>query len=109
MIIIRILLNVLPEKQLEVRQTLLALIESGSKEPGCLAYSVFCNIQDPNSFCLHQKWKTREELDQHIRSNRFGVLLGTRTLLSKPPNVKIHTVSKTQGMEAIHAVRNKPS
>ncbi len=107
MIIVRIILTVLPEKQLEVRQTLLALVVSGGKEPGCLDYSVFCNIQDKNNFCLHQKWKTREDLDQHIRSHRFGVLLGTKTLLSKPPSIQIHTVSQTQGMEAIHAVRNK--
>ena len=108
MIIVRIILNVLPEKQLEVRQTLQALFASGGKEPGCLDYSVFGNIQDQNLFGLHQEWKTREDLDQHIRSHRFGVLLGTKTLLSKPPSIQIHTVSQTQGMEAIHAVRNKP-
>lgn len=108
MIIVKITLNVLPAKQLEVRQTLLGLIESGVKEPGCLGYSVSINIQDQNCVGLHQEWKTREDLDRHIRSHRFGVLLGTRTLLSKPPDIRIHTVSKTQGMEAIHAVRNKP-
>jgi quinol monooxygenase YgiN len=107
MIIVRIILDVLPEKQLEVRQTLLALVKSGGKEPGCLEYFVFGNIQDQNRFGLHQEWKTRDDLDQHIRSHRFGVLLGTRTLLSKPPSIKIHTVSQTQGIEAIHAVRNK--
>jgi quinol monooxygenase YgiN len=108
MIIVRIILDVLPEKQLEVRQTLLALVESGGKEPGCLAYSIFGDIQGQNHFGLHQEWKTREDLDQHIRSHRFGVLLGTRTLLSKPPHIQIHTVSHTQGIEAIHAVRSKP-
>ena len=32
MIIVRIILDVLPEKQLEVRQTLLALVKSGRSE-----------------------------------------------------------------------------
>ena len=107
MIVVRIILNVLPEKQLEVMQTLLSLIKSAGKESGCRGYSVFCNIEDKNCFSLHQEWETREDLDQHIRSHRFGVLLGTKTLLSEPPKIQIYTVSKTQGMEAIHAVRKK--
>ena len=49
---------------------------------------------------------TREDMDQHIRSDRFGVLLGTKTLLSEPPKIQIHTVSQSEGMEAIHAARD---
>ena len=107
MIVVRITMNVLPEKQLEVTQTLLSMIASTGKETGCLSYAVFCDIEDKNRFSLLEEWETREDMDQHIRSNRFGVLLGTKTLLSEPPKIQIHTVSQSEGMEAIHAARNK--
>ena len=52
MIIVRITMNVLPEKQLEVTQTLLSMIEPTEKEAGCLNYSVFCDIENKNRFNL---------------------------------------------------------
>jgi quinol monooxygenase YgiN len=107
MIIVRITMNVLPEKQLEVMQTLLSMIEPTGKEAGCLSYAVFCDIEDKSLFSLLEEWETREDLDHHIMSQRFGVLLGTKTLLCEPPKIQIHTVSQSEGMEAIHAARNK--
>ena len=107
MIIVRITMNVLPEKHLEVMQTLLSMIEPTGKEAGCLSYAVFCDIEDKSLFSLLEEWETREDLDHHIMSQRFGVLLGTKTLLCEPPKIQIHTVSLSEGMEAIHAARNK--
>lgn len=107
MIVVRIILNVLPDKQLEVTQTLISLIEPVCREKGCKDCSVLCDIQDKNHLCLIQEWQTREDLDLHIKSHRFGVLLGTKPLLSKPLNIQIYTVSHLQGMAAIEAVRTQ--
>ena len=105
MIVVRITMKVLPEKQLEVTQTLLSMIEPTGKEAGCLSYAVFCDIEDKNRFSLLEEWETREDMDHHIKSHRFGVLLGTKALLSEPPKIQIHTVSQSEGMETIHEVR----
>ena len=107
MIIVRITMDVIPEKHLELTQTLLSMIEPAEKEAGCLSYAVFCDIEDKNRFSLLEEWKTREDLDRHIKSNRFGVLLGSKSLLCEPPKIQINTVSQSEGMEAIDAVRNK--
>ena len=107
MIIVRITINVRPENQLEVMQTLLSMIEPTGKEAGCLSCAVFYDIKDQNRFNLLEEWKTRDDLDHHIRSHRFGVLLGSKTLLCEPPKIQINTVSQSEGMEAIDAVRRK--
>jgi quinol monooxygenase YgiN len=109
MIIVRITMNVLPEKQLEVMQTLLSMIEPTGKEAGCLSYAAFCGIEDKSLFSLLEEWETRQDLDRHLKSHRFGVLLGTKTLLCEPPKIQIHTISQSEGMEAIHAARDKRS
>jgi len=107
MIAVRITLDVLPEKQLELIQTLFSLIKPVGKEHGCKIYKVYRDIKDENNFCLFEEWETREDLEQHIKTLRFKVLLGTKTLLRKPPEIRIYTVSRTQGMEAVTAIRTK--
>ena len=107
MVIVKIALNALPEKQKEVIQTLLSMIESTVKERGCLSHRIFRDLEDENAFSLIDEWKTREDLEQHLRSAKFGVLLGTKSLLCEPPNIQIHTVSDSEGMAAVNAARNK--
>jgi len=106
MIVFRITMNVIPGKQLEMMQTLISMIEPTEKEEGCISYGIFCDIKDKNRFCLLEEWKTRKDLDHHIASHRFGVLLGTKTLLRESLEIQICTVSRSEGMDAIHKVRN---
>jgi len=109
MIIVRIIMNSLMEKRTEVIQTLLSMIEPTENGRGCLSCHVLRDVEDQNVFSLIQEWETREDLDNHIRSDRFSVLLGTKSLLCEPQQIEIHTVSKSEGMEIIHATRNKRS
>ena len=107
MIIVRITMNTLLEKRTEVMQTLLSMIESTENERGCLSFQAFRDIEDKNGFDLIAKWETREDLDRYIRSDRFSVLLGTKSLLCEAPQIEIHTVSHSEGMETVKAARAK--
>jgi quinol monooxygenase YgiN len=107
MIIVKLTMNVHPEKQKEVMQTLLSMNETVGKEKGCLCHEVFRDIEDKTVFNLIEEWETREDLDRHILSERFSVLLGTKSLLAKPLEMKIHTVSHSEGTDAINALRGK--
>ena len=101
MIILRITMNALPEKQKELMQTLLSMIEPTERERGCLSYEVFCDIRDKNVFSLIETWESREHLHLHLNSVRFGVLLGTKSLLCEPLKVQIYTVLHSEKMETI--------
>ncbi|MBN2060543.1 MAG: antibiotic biosynthesis monooxygenase [Deltaproteobacteria bacterium] len=107
MIMVRIIMNVLPQKQKELMQTLLSMIDTAGKEKGCLSYDVFCDIDGKTVYNLIEEWETREDVDNHIRSERFSVLLGTRSLLARPLEMKIHTVSHSEGDEVVIALRGK--
>lgn len=107
MILIRKIMNVVPEKRKEVMQTLLSIIGSQKECGGCLGYSVSCDIEDVNVFNLISEWKTRKDLDRHMKSDRFSVLLGTKSLLCEPMSIRIFTVAATEGMEAVYAARKK--
>lgn len=105
MIILRITMNALPEKQKEVMQTLLSMIEPTAKERGCLSYEAFCDIRDPNVFTLLEAWENREDLQDHLNSDKFGVLLGTKGLLREPQKIQIYAVSHSEETEAVRAAR----
>jgi len=107
MIIVKITMTARPEKRKEVMQTLLSMVEPTLKEKGCLSYQVFQDIEDENLFSLIKEWKTREDLDRHLRTDRFGVLLGTRILLNEQQSIQIHTISHSEGIESVHAARGK--
>jgi quinol monooxygenase YgiN len=106
-IIVKITMNALIEKRTEVMQTLLSMIEPTENERGCLMSLGFRDIEDKNGFGLIAAWETREDLDHYIRSDRFSVLLGTKSLLCEPPQIEIHTVSHSEGMETVNAARRK--
>ena len=107
MIIVRITMNALMEKRTEVMQTLFSMIEPTEGERGCLSCHVFRDIEDKNDFDLVLEWETREDLDHYIRSDRFSVLLGTKSLLCEPLQIQIFTVSDSEGIEAVNSVRKK--
>jgi quinol monooxygenase YgiN len=107
MIIVRITMNALLEKRTEVMQTLLSMIEPTENEKGCLSFHAFRDIEDKNCFELIAEWKTRKDLDHYFRSNRFSVLLGTKSLLCEPPQIEINTISHSEGKEAFDAIRSK--
>jgi len=100
-------MNVLPEKQKEVLQTLLSLIESSEKEVGCLNYDVFSDVEDKNVFNVISEWENRQHLDNHINSNRFSVLLGTKSLLCKPLKIQILTFTDCEGLTTVNSVTKK--
>jgi len=107
MIIVRITMTARPEKRKEVMQTLLSMVEPTLQERGCLSYQVFQDVDDENVFSMIKEWETREDLDRHMRSDRFGVLFGTKILLIGQQNIQIHTISHSEGMETVHAARGK--
>jgi len=106
-IIVRITMNALIEKRTEVMQTLLSMIEPIENVRGCLSCHVFRDIEEKNVFSLIEEWETREDLDDHIKSDRFSVLLGTKSLLCEPLKIQIFTVSDSEGIEAVNSARKK--
>ena len=106
-IIVRLTMNAFLDKQTEIMQTLLSMIEPIENERGCLSCHVLRTMEDKNVFSMITEWKNREDLDDHIKSDRFSVLLGTKSLLCEPQQIEIHTVSHSEGMETVNIARGK--
>ena len=108
MIIMRITMTALIEKQKEMLQTLQSMIRPHSYDPGCLKVRVYRDLEKENELILMSEWKTRSALKKYMMSDRFSALLGTKSLLAKPMDMEILTVSHMEGMETMDALRHKP-
>jgi quinol monooxygenase YgiN len=107
MIIVKTILSAHPEKQKEVMQTLLSMIEPPANGNGLLSYGIYHNIDDATVFELISEWENRRHVNVHLSSDRFGVLLGTRSLLCQPIDIQILTVTNVEGMDAVRKARSK--
>jgi len=105
MVIALIKLNARSEKCLELKQSLLAMIEPTRKLAGCLSYNIYQDVENDNDFSLIQIWQTRDDLDDYVRSDLFTVLIGIRYLLSRPSEISVNEVTHSSYWEDAEAVR----
>ena len=96
MVIVFIKMRSLPEKCLELKQTLKGLVVSARNEKGCLNYDLFQDVENENSFCLVEQWESRKDLDGHLQSNTFAVIKGTRSLLSIEADIRTYEASHSE-------------
>ena len=60
------------------------------------------NAEDENVFLLLETWEDRKALDDHLKSIRFTILWGVKSLLSRPPEIMMHTFSQSSKLEAVN-------
>lgn len=107
MILAIIDMTVIPAKRKELLQTVQALVQTICREKGCIKCAACQDLEDENTFCMIQCWKSQKELDHYLQSDLFDVLLGTKNFLSKPWDINFNTVSSTTGIEAVKKARGK--
>jgi len=93
------------EKLKEVLQTVKAILAPIRRERGCISCNCYVDVEDENVLFFEEEWKAREDLENHLRSEHFGVLNGAMRLLRVEPDIRFNTIASTAGPEAIKTAR----
>jgi quinol monooxygenase YgiN len=93
------------EKRKEVLQTVKAILGPIRRERGCISCNCYVDVEDENVLFFEEEWKTNEDLENHLRSDYFGVLNGAMRMLRVEPDIRFNTIASTAGPEAIKAAR----
>ena len=93
------------EKKKEILQTVKAILGPIRRERGCVSCNCYVDLEDDSVLFFEEEWKTREDLDNHLRSDYFGVLSGAMSLLHVKPDIRFNTIAPIAGVEAIKAAR----
>ena len=97
MILVIIRMKVVPEKRMELSQAITSLIGPIRTEKGCLRCDFCRSMEDENELHILEEWNTRENLNRHLKSDRFRVLRGAMKLLQEPCEMVSHNVAAGKG------------
>ena len=74
-------------------------------QPGCISCRLYQDLDEPDAVFLVEEWESREKLDRHFNSEQCRIILSLMEAADQLPEIKINTVSKMEGLEAIEASR----
>jgi quinol monooxygenase YgiN len=78
-----ILVNVPRDKRQEFLQTCELLGDASCRDSACLRQTLFENVTQLNQFLWVEHWNDATLMDAHLKSGRFGVLLGAIAVLGE--------------------------
>ena len=102
--IVTLRMTVRPGRRNDLAETIRGMLEPTRVERGCISYCLYEDIENKNTFVLVEEWKTRDDLEKHVRTDNYRRLLVLMDLLSEPPQLQFNTVSQTAGMELLSTV-----
>jgi len=94
-----------PGKHKEILQTFKAILGPIRREQGCISCNCYVDAESENIIFFKEEWRNGEDLDTHLRSVHFGVLIGAMKLLNQEPDIRFNTIAATTGAETIKAAR----
>jgi quinol monooxygenase YgiN len=101
---------VAPEgKREEILDVLLCLKGPSEVTKGCRACRILQDAEDERVLTYQVQWDMQEELEQHLRSERFRRLLPYIEMSIEPPEVTFSTIDQVRGIEFLVAVLNPPA
>ena len=89
------------EKRGEAIEVLLSLKEPTEASKGCLGCRILQDVDDQYALTCVEYWETLEDLEQHIRSERFRRLLPYIDMSVEPPEVEFDLIDKIHGIEFV--------
>jgi quinol monooxygenase YgiN len=95
-----------PPSRRELVQALVGWAEAVRHAPGVRQASVSEDVELEAAFELRAEWDTEEALEEHLRSDVFGVLVGAAEVLSLSVRVSVARVADEYGMDVIKKRRD---
>ena len=96
---LEIICHILPHKQTEFIQAVNDLCDRDLKQKTELYLSIYQDLFDKNCFCYLEEWDNRKNLDEHIQSERFEMLIGAMKVLGEIQSAEIHEFENAQQLE----------
>jgi quinol monooxygenase YgiN len=95
----------LPAARRELLQALVSWAGIVRGEAGMLASSVYEDVEGSGTFRVEAEWTNATSLEDHFRSDDFGVLLGALELLAMPIRLTVTSTAEEYGTEPLPPIR----
>ena len=90
MLVVRVLVQVKPENRDQFITISTPLIAQTNAEPGCLFYSCYQDLADPNKFLFYEEYENQSAIDYHNQTeHRIRWWNAVQAVLAVPMEAKI--------------------
>jgi len=80
-----------PETRAELLAILAAQVAPTRAEPGCINYDFHVDAKDPCVFMFYENWRSKADLDAHLKMPHLKPLLGrVDELLARPVEITFY-------------------
>jgi len=94
-----------PLRIAEMVQALRMLLRAVRAEKGFIAGRLCLEVDDANTILYEERWQTRKDFEDQLRSSRYTRLLALMESAAEQPSLEFHFVSETRGLEYVAAIR----
>src|SRR5262245_26497626 len=74
-------------------------------DAGCISCQLSSDLGDPDVLRYVERWTSETQLRDQIQSKRFDTLIALMEASAEPPRLEIELVTRSYGLEYVHAVR----
>ena len=92
------------DKREEILDVLLCLKGPAEVSRGCRTCQILQDVEDDRVLIYLVRWDTQEEVEEHLRTERFRRLLPYIEMSVEPPEVDFSTIDQVRGIEFLIAV-----
>jgi len=93
------------EKQDEALEILRSTIEQAQFEPGCVNCRIYRDTEDGRAVMLEELWMSEEDMQQHLRSDKYRNVLLVVEMAVEPPEIRFDIITHSVGVERIEQAR----
>ncbi|WP_161604778.1 putative quinol monooxygenase [Roseiconus nitratireducens] len=90
-----------PDKRDEILRVFSGMSGPTEVTKGCRRCRVLCDVNNDDAIIYWVQWDTREELEDHLRSERFRKLIPYIEMSLEPPEVEISQLDVIGGIEIV--------
>ncbi len=84
------------------------LMGHATARAGCAGFTLCQDATNQEALTICDRWVTREDLDEHIRSAEYRLLLAVIDLSVTPPEISFDDLTHLGGLDVIQAIRAPP-
>jgi quinol monooxygenase YgiN len=95
-----------PRERPEVLRILRVFMGHTTARTGCAGFSVSQDLTNHEVITISDRWITRDDLDAHVRSAEYRLLLAVIDLSVTPPEISFDELQHLGGLDLVHAVRS---
>jgi quinol monooxygenase YgiN len=82
-------------------RTLGSVLEPTRVAPGCLSVRLFSDLDQRKSLLLVEEWETRDQFERNLDSVKLNAIVGAIELSSEAPIVRVDSVEREEGVDAL--------